>query len=66
MKQVKLSIMTEKIFNQDIEKTAKNIKSSEEAVEVVNEMEQIIKSNKCSILWLAYQQGQIFERTENE
>ena len=25
-------------------------------------MEKFIKSNKCSILWLAYQQGQIFEK----
>ena len=40
----------------------KNVKSSEEAVEVVNEIEKIIKSKKCSILWLSYQQGQIFER----
>ena len=40
----------------------KNVKSSEEAVEVINEIEKIIKSKKCSILWLSYQQGQIFER----
>ena len=39
-----------------------NVKSSEEAVEVINEIEKIIKSKKCSILWLSYQQGQIFER----
>ena len=40
----------------------KNVKSSEEAVEVINEIEKIIKSKKCSILRLSYQQGQIFER----
>ena len=62
MKQVKEPIMTNEILNQDIENTVKNIKSTEEAVEVVNEMEKIIKSSKCSILWHAYQQGQIFER----
>ena len=28
---------------------------------IVNEMEKIIRSNKCCILWLAYQQGRIFE-----
>ena len=55
MKQVQELIMTDEIFNQDIENTAKNFKSSEEAVEVFNEMEKIIKSNKCSILWLACQ-----------
>ena len=25
-------------------------------------MEKIIKSKKCNILWLAYQQGEIFEK----
>ena len=51
--------MIDGMVNEDIKKTGKNVKSSEEAV---NEMEKIIKSNKCNILWLAYQQGQIFER----
>ena len=54
-------IMIDEIFNQDIQNTAKNVKSSEETVEVINEIEKIIKSKKCSILWLFYQQGQIFE-----
>ena len=62
MKHVKKSIMINEIANQDIENTAKNTKSSEQAMEVINEMEKIIKSKKCSILWLAYQQGQIIER----
>ena len=43
-------------------KTSKNVKSSEKAVEAVNNIEKIIKSNKYNILWLAYQQGQIFEK----
>ena len=54
-------MINEKI-NIDIEKTAKYIKNSEEAVDAVNEMEKIIKSNKYKILWLAQQQGQVFER----
>ena len=53
MKHVKESIMIDKIANQDIENTAKCVKSSEEAVEVVKEMERITRSNKCSNLWLA-------------
>ena len=44
--------MSDEIANQDIE----NVKSSEEVMEVVKEMEKIIRSNKYSILWLAYQQ----------
>ena len=62
MKQVKESIIIDKLVNEVIDKTAKNVKSSEEAVEVINEIKEIIKINKCNILWLAYQQGQIFER----
>ena len=53
--------MTDEIANQDIENTAKRAKSSEEAMEVVKEIEKIIRSNKCNILWLAYQQGRIFK-----
>ena len=55
MKKVKESIMGEEIVNEDIEKKAKSVKSPEEAVEAVNNMEKVIKSNKCNILWLAYQ-----------
>ena len=42
--------MIDEIVNEDIEKTAKNVKSSEETVEAINEMEKIIKNNKCNIL----------------
>ena len=37
------------------EKTLKKVKA-------VNDMEKIIKSKTCNILWLAYKQGQIFEK----
>ena len=45
-----------------MKKKPKSVKSPEEAVEAVNNMEKVIKSNKCNILWLAYQQGQMFEK----
>ena len=38
-------------------KPAKTVKSPANAVEAVNSMEKIIKSNKCNIIWHAYQQG---------
>ena len=60
LRKVKESIMINEIVNEDFKKTTKSVKSSEKAVEVVNEMEKIIKSGKCSNM-LAYQQGQIFE-----
>ena len=54
--------MNNEIANQDTENTAKNVKSSEETMEVIKKMEKIIRSNKYIILWLAYQQVQIFEK----
>ena len=60
MKQVRELILTDEIATQDIKNNAKK-KSSEEAVEVVNKIEKIIRSNKCCILWLAYPKGKIFE-----
>ena len=62
MKHVKELIISDEIANQDVENTTKNVKSSEEAKEVVTEMETIIRSNKHSVLRFAYQQIQIFER----
>ena len=44
MKKVKDSIMLEEIASKDIEKTA-SVKSSDEAVEAVNNMEKIVRSN---------------------
>ena len=54
--------MIEEIVNEDIEKTTKSVKSPEEAVEVVNNIEKAIKSSKFNLLWLAYQQDQIFQK----
>ena len=61
MKQLKELVMSDKNVNKDIEESARYVKNSDKAAEVLKEMENIIKSNKCSILWLAYQQGKISE-----
>ena len=61
LKKIKELIMIKEIVNEDIGKTAKSVGNPEEAVEVVSNIEKVIKSNKYDILWLAYQQGQIFE-----
>ena len=62
MKQLKESIMNDENVNKDIEESARKDKNSEVAAEVVKETEKIIKSYKCNILWLAYQQGKIFKK----
>ena len=68
IKRVKEPILIDEIANQDVENKAKKVKNLEEAVEVVNDMQKIIRSNNCFILWLAYQQGKIFEifKTNNK
>ena len=59
--------MMEEIVRKDFEKTLNSIKSPDEAADAVNNIEKIIRSKKSNILWLAYQQGQIFEKfKENE
>ena len=54
--------MIDEIVKEDIKKTAKNVESSKETAEAVNNMEEVIKSNKCNILLLVHQQDQIFEK----
>ena len=43
--------MIEEIVNEDLEKTAKSVKSSDEAVKAVNKMKKGITRNKFNILW---------------
>ena len=61
-KKVKDLIMKEEMVKEYFKKTSNSIKSPGEAVDVVNNKWKIIRSKKSNILWLAYQQGQIFER----
>ena len=62
LRKVKDSIMIEEIVNKDIEKTSICIKSPDEAVQAVNNMEKNIRTKKSNILCLVYQQDQIFEK----
>ena len=59
---MKESITINERISEDIKKTARNVKSSEKAIEAANNMKKIIKSNKYNILLLANQQVQIFEK----
>ena len=43
MKYVNKSIMSNQIANQDIENTAKNVKSSEKVIEIIKEMEKLLQ-----------------------
>ena len=52
--------MIEQIVNQNFEEISHSIKSPNEAVDTVNNMEKIIRSKKSNILWLGYQQSDIF------
>ena len=61
------NLMMEEIVNEDFKKKLNSIKSPDEAADAVNNIEKNIRSKKSNILWLAYQQNQIFEKfKENE
>ena len=65
MKQLKELITSDENVNKDIKGSVRKVKNFvAEAAEIVKEMEKVIKSNKCSILWLAYQQSKIFEKVK--
>ena len=52
----------EEIANEDFQKTSSSIKSPDKELDDINYMEKNIRSKKSDILWLAYQQRQIFEK----
>ena len=54
--------MMEKAVNEDFEKTSNSIKNPDDVVNVIGKTEKNIRSKESSILWLAYQQAQIFEK----
>ena len=54
--------MMEEIANEDFQKTSSSIKSPDKELDDINYMEKNIRSKKSDILWLAYQQRQIFEK----
>ena len=61
-KKVKNLIMMEEIVRKDFEKILNSIKSPDEAADAVNNIGKVIRSKKSNILWLEYQQGQIFQK----
>ena len=51
----------------EIEEKSKMVEKPKNAAKIIQEFEEIIRSNKISIVWLAYQRGLIFQKfIENE
>ena len=48
--------------NADMQEKVNVCITSEDALKVIQELEQIIKNKKSDIVWLAYYQGQIFQK----
>ena len=62
-KELKGSITNEKWNeNTDMQEKVKCTTNEKDAVKVVQEFQEIIKNKKRDILWLAYHQGQIFQK----
>ena len=48
--------------NIDMQNKVNGCKMNEDAVKAIQEFEQIIHNKKSNIVWLAYYQGQIFQK----
>ena len=48
--------------NVDMPDKVNGCKTNEDAVKTIQEFEQIIQNKKSDIVWLAYYQGQIFQK----
>lgn len=59
-----MPINGEKDENKYIEGKADKVENCEKAVVVIGKFEEIILTNKNNIMWVAYQQGKIFQRFE--
>lgn len=57
--QLEESIMCDDNMNMDMQKSARKVKSSEEAAAVIQEMGKIIRSKRSNMLWLTNQQGKM-------
>ena len=57
--QLEESIMRDDNMNIDMQKSARKVKSSEEAAAVIQEMGKIIRSKRSNMLWLTNQQGKM-------
>lgn len=58
-KQPEESIMSNDNMNINMQKSARKVKSSEEAAAVIQEIGKIIRSKGSNMLWLTYQQGKM-------
>ena len=48
--------------NANMQEKVNGCKTNEDAVNAIQEFEQIIQNKKSDIVWLAYYQGQIFQK----
>ena len=58
-KQLEESIMSDDNMNIDMQKSARKVKSSEEAAAVIQEIGKIIRNKRSNMLWLTYQPGKM-------
>ena len=58
----KLIVKSRRNENVDMQDKANGCTTNEDAVKAIQEFEQIMQSRKSNIVWLAYYQGQIFQK----
>ena len=65
-KQLLDSFVYDEINKEDLSKRADNVKNCQEAVNLIKECENMIKTNKKNIIHFAYEQGKIFKKFKKD
>ena len=55
-------VYNENINTEDLDERGNRVENYEEAVDIIKKYEDIIKTNKKKIIFLAYQQGKVFRK----
>ena len=66
LEKLRESIMSEEGHSKGVEDASKNVDNPDDAAELIGRIERIMKSKKNNILMLAYQQGIIFKKYEED
>ena len=65
-KLVESIIVNDTVENEELKKKADKVEEPEKAAEVIKECENIMKTNKKGIVWVAYYQGKVFTKFKDK
>ena len=66
LEKLKESIMSKEVDSKGVEDASKNVDNPDDAAEIIERIERIMKSKKNNVLMLAYQQGVIYKKYKED